>query len=210
MGGLSLNRILYPRLHNYTHLQAEDSLADNRATVCYLTEAEAAEFGFYSCCIGHLPSQAIEPFRSYTDPAIYIPRSDGRFPVERVYAPVVESTDELLRGLVKTLALTMSRNHDLDEISSGRSPLKFLSESATWRQQVAVPPDKADRSVPVFLACIMAEVSMNSVVSKELPHLLNKGEPWYRDEMRQAIGHLGVQLAGRSAQIKKILEGRDL
>ena len=118
-------------------------------------------------------------------------------------AAIRESTNDQLQGLIKKLALGMAQNMDLDKNTSSMPPPKFPNESVSWRPEVVSPPSKADRSIPLFIACIMSEISIDTVVSKELSNLPNKPKPFYTEEMRNAIRHLGVHLAVEDPKVKK-------
>ena len=56
----------------------------------------------------------------------------------------------------------------------------------------------ADRSVPHHVRNFHQLASL-----KGLPNLPDQPEPFYGEEMRKALGHLGVHLAGKDSKIKK-------
>ena len=119
------------------------------------------------------------------------------------YAPIQESVNSELRGLVKKLALIMAEDMDLGESPANRPAPKYKSALVIWREQQPAPPPNANKSTELFLACIMSEIAINSAVSGELPNLPDRGEIFYRDKMRLAITHLNIHLINEPSEIKR-------
>ena len=71
------------------------------------------------------------------------------------YALIRDSVNSELRGLVKKLALNMAEDMDLGENSASRAASKYKSASVIWKEQQASPPPNANKSIQLFLACIM-------------------------------------------------------
>ena len=96
----------------------------------------------------------------------------------------------------------MAEDMDLGESSASRPAPKYKSALVIWKEQQTTPPPNANKSIELFLACIMSEITINSAVSGELPNLPDQGEIFYRDEMRLAIKHLNIHLINEPLEIK--------
>ena len=148
------------------------------------------------------PATAEAPARTATLPFTFHERVRAFFASD-TYGPIRESVNVELRGLVKKLALNMAADMDFGESSASRPPPKYKSAHVIWKEQRPVPPPNANKSIELFLACIMSEVAINSAVSNELPNLPDEGKIFYRDQMRLGIRHLNIHLINESADIKK-------